>query len=213
MRDMSLASPGEMSRSKTLGGTLATVDDMERGEDVILPASDAVKTWHVQFLEGAQFTEEQLELAMIVVPELLDPAPFYVGRQLPTDSGPLDLIGFGEYGFLTVYELKAGRIRRDALAQVADYAAAIRDMNAEDLTWHLVTHSGVPRSGIGRFWKPEGILDMVKRAWQYGKVVPRVVVGTSYGPAVARLAKDMEATLYTVNDLCEGYCKRLAASP
>ena len=56
-------------------------------------ASDAEKLRYVRKLETGQFNEKELEDALIVVPDLFDPVPFFCGRQFPVESGTLDLFG------------------------------------------------------------------------------------------------------------------------
>lgn len=192
-----------------------------------LPASDEEKCRQVQMLEAGGFSEEELEIALIVVPDLFDPAPFFCGRQLPIESGTLDLFGLVgkqafRYGFEvdpgvvsrgafpTVYELKARKIQRQDIAQVLDYALAISEMSSEDLAWHLTRNSGGEGKGIGRIWKPKGLQAMIEDVWgaSNGNLTWRVIVGTDYDENVARLAKHTEVELYTVSELCRGYRER-----
>ena len=192
---------------------------------IVLPASDADKLRYVQMLESGKFNEELLETALIVVPDLFDPAPFFCGRQLPVESGVLDLFGLvgskpfkhgfdvdpdvvWEGNFPTVYELKAQKIRREHIAQVLDYALAISEISAEDLTWHLVRHSGGDGSGIGRIWNPKGLEKLIQEAWRDYKFTRRVVVGADYDANVARIAKHTEVEIYTVSELCRGWRAR-----
>jgi len=57
-----------------------------------------------------------------------------VGRQVPTESGPLDLLAIDrQQGRWVVIELKRGRLYRDALAQALDYTASIVGMDGDDL--------------------------------------------------------------------------------
>ena len=196
--------------------------DRDSKGQLILPASQDVKWEEIKLLESGEFTEEQLERALIVVPELISPEPFICGRQLPTDSGPIDLFGFGGMSlqnhtasiqsakFPNVYELKAGRIRRDALIQVLDYSMRLEDMTAEDLAWHIVRNAGKPGAGIARIWKPEVILKAVEEAWTYGRIVWKVVIGTTYDSHVGSMASRLDIKLYTVGELCAGYRERFS---
>ena len=65
-----------------------------------------------------------------------------VGRQTPTEGGPLDLLGVDEYGRLVVFELKRGTLSRDAVAQVIDYASYLDAMDLTDLANHIAERSG-----------------------------------------------------------------------
>ena len=197
---------------------------------IALPASDDEKLRQVQKLEAGQFSEEELEIALIVVPDLFDPAPFFCGRQLPVESGALDLFGlvgkrpfkqgfdvapdvvWGD-SFPTVYELKARKLRRGDVCQALDYALAIREMNAEDLAWHLV-RSSKDETGISRMNPKDlqDILELFTVGPHFSWVYP-ALVGTDYDDNVERLAKHTEVELYTVSELCRGYRERRSRHP
>ena len=179
-------------------------------------------------LETGQFSEEELEIALIVVPDLFDPAPFFCGRQLPVDSGVLDLFGLvckrpfklGFHvdpdvvwggSFPTVHELKARKLRPQHVGQVLDYALAIGDMTAEDLTWHIVCHAGKEGTGIPRIWEPRELQELIEDVWPVrdgSNFTYRVLVGTDYDANVARLAEHAEVELFTVSELCRGWRAR-----
>ena len=65
-----------------------------------------------------------------------------VGRQTPTEGGPLDLLGVDGDGRLVVFELKRGTLSRDAVAQVIDYASDLDRMDLIDLSNHISERSG-----------------------------------------------------------------------
>jgi hypothetical protein len=94
----------------------------------------------------ATATEELLERILADSPDLLMESLVIVGRQNDTDSGPLDLLGVDEDGRLVVFELKRGKLMRDAVAQVLDYASCLSAMSAEELNAHVTEMSG--RHGI-----------------------------------------------------------------
>ncbi len=190
---------------------------------ITLPASDADKLRYVEMLESGDFSEDLLETALIVVPDLFDSAPYFCGRQLRAGSGTLDLFGLVgkkpfRYGFdvdpdvvlgdrfPTVYELKARKLRPGDAGQVMDYALALGAMSAEDLAWHLIRSSkddtGIPGMEPGIL---QGVLERVAYP---GLWVSSVLVGTDYDENVARLAKHTEVELYTVSELCRGYRDR-----
>lgn len=192
-------------------------------DTIPLPASDEEKLRQVEMLETGRFSEEQLEIALIVVPELFDPAPFFCGRQVTVESGTFDLFGlvgkqYFRYGwdydsgavsqseFPTVYELKARKLSRANVCQVMDYALTLGEMRAEDLAWHLIRsskdHTGIPRMDPGILQeKLERVAE--PRLWVWS-----VLIGTDYDENVARLAKHFEIELYTVSELCRGWRER-----
>lgn len=110
---------------------------------------EEVKIWVV---EGAQAeplnparrieNERLLEEALIKNPDLLMEGVTLVGRQTPTDGGPLDLLGVDGDGRLVVFELKRGTLSRDAVAQVIDYASYLDNMDLTDLAEYISEKSG-----------------------------------------------------------------------
>jgi hypothetical protein len=72
-----------------------------------------------------------------------------IGRQLPTEGGPLDLVGVDPNGELVIFELKRGTLTRDAVAQVLDYASDLATKDQKDFARLIEEHSG--QLGIDRF--------------------------------------------------------------
>ena len=93
-------------------------------------------------------TESLLEETLVRNPDLLIPGLRLVGRQTPTDGGPLDLLGVDEDGRLVVFELKRGTLSRDAVAQIIDYASDLDAKTDVALAEHIAANSGV--GGIER---------------------------------------------------------------
>ena len=87
-------------------------------------------------------TESLLEETLVNNPQLLLPGLRLVGRQTPTDGGPLDLLGVDQDGKLVVFELKRGTLSREAVAQVIDYASYLEAMDLADLANHISESSG-----------------------------------------------------------------------
>lgn len=87
-------------------------------------------------------TEQQLESIIVNNPELLIPGLKLIGRQTPTEGGPLDLLGVDEDGNIIVFELKRGTLSREAVAQVIDYASYLDDLDKETLFKHISDRSG-----------------------------------------------------------------------
>ena len=88
-------------------------------------------------------TEALLEDILVRNPQLLIPGLRLVGRQTPTEGGPLDLLGVDGDGRLVVFELKRGTLSRDAVAQIIDYASDLDTKNDIALAQHIAAHSGV----------------------------------------------------------------------
>ena len=87
-------------------------------------------------------SEWDLEDTLVNSPSLLMDGLTLVGRQTPTKSGPLDLLGVDGDGRLCVFELKRGTVARDAVAQVIDYASDLDGMGWADLCNFISENSG-----------------------------------------------------------------------
>ena len=97
----------------------------------------------VKLTSAAQTTSEKLlEQVLVNTPDLLSPDLTLVGRQTPTEGGPLDLLGIDGDGRLVVFELKRGTLSRDAVAQIIDYASYLDSMELADLASHISQNSG-----------------------------------------------------------------------
>ncbi len=109
-----------------------------------------IKLWE---LDGTQATplgsnnklesEQGLEDTLVKNPNLLIDGLALVGRQTPTEGGPLDLLGVDGDGRLVVFELKRGTLSRDAVAQIIDYASDLDTMDLDTLADHISENSGV----------------------------------------------------------------------
>lgn len=69
-------------------------------------------------------------------PSLDEPHVVYA-REVPTDSGPIDLIGIGSSGSVTIMECKLARnhqIKREVVGQVLDYAASLWETDIAGLS-------------------------------------------------------------------------------
>ena len=87
-------------------------------------------------------SEQLLEETLVENPELLLEGLTLVGRQTPTDGGPLDLLGVDADGRLAVFELKRGTLSRDAVAQIIDYASDLDDLELDALADRIAEGSG-----------------------------------------------------------------------
>ena len=111
---------------------------------------DDIKLWAVDGSNGAvpvaaadrMASERLLEETLVDNPDLLMPGLTIVGRQAPTDGGPLDLLGVDEDGRLVVFELKRGSLTREAVAQIIDYASGLDSMADGDLAQFIIDKSG-----------------------------------------------------------------------
>lgn len=73
---------------------------------------------------------------------ILRPGLRVIGRQVPTRSGPLDLLGIDRSGDLVIVELKRDKLPREVLAQAIDYAADVATWPLEKISEVCVKHTG-----------------------------------------------------------------------
>ena len=117
-------------------------------------ALEEIKLWAMDGSMGATAleasdhiaSERLLEDTIVKNPELLMEGLTLVGRQTPTDTGALDLLGVDEDGRLVVFELKRGTLSRDAVAQVIDYASFLEAKTDQELADYILDRSG--RHGV-----------------------------------------------------------------
>ncbi len=112
---------------------------------------EEVKIWAIQdesnvseLARRGVDTELLLEDILVQNPDMLIKGLQLVGRQTPTEGGPLDLLGVDEDGRLVVFELKRGTLTRDAVAQVIDYTSGLDAMGVQGVTQHIEGRSGKP---------------------------------------------------------------------
>lgn len=113
-----------------------TVDETQKGQ---------LRARSLDEVESTE-TEKRLEELLVATPELLLDGLTLVGRQITSDSGYPDLLGIDPDGRLVVLELKRAELRREAVAQVLDYAAEVHARDADDLFAWIEQASG--RGGI-----------------------------------------------------------------
>ncbi len=85
-------------------------------------------------------TERKLEDALANHPEMLLGDLTLVGRQIATQVGVIDLLGIDEGGRLVIFELKRGRVTREAVAQLLDYGSFFETLSTDELV-ELITAS------------------------------------------------------------------------
>ena len=75
-------------------------------------------------------------------PEILSPDIAIIGRQVPSKSGPIDLLGIDSSGNTVIIELKRDKLPREALAQAIDYASDVAMWSIEKLSEVCTTQTG-----------------------------------------------------------------------
>lgn len=87
-------------------------------------------------------TEEMLEDVLVANPAMLMSGVTLVGRQVPVRTGYADLLGIDENGRLVVFELKRGKLTRDAVAQVLDYCSYLEELPDSEIATLIAKSSG-----------------------------------------------------------------------
>lgn len=96
-------------------------------------SEDKLKLVDANLQDAGRKEYQHLETWIESNPEIISSDIVFIGRQVPTKSGPLDLLGIDNQGNVVVVELKRDRLPREALAQSIDYASDIAEWTLEDL--------------------------------------------------------------------------------
>lgn len=67
-------------------------------------------------------------------PEIIGTDIMIIGRQVKTNSGPIDLLGIDKSGNTVIIELKRDRLPRESLAQAIDYASNVAGWTIDKLS-------------------------------------------------------------------------------
>ncbi|RMG64490.1 MAG: DUF91 domain-containing protein [Calditrichaeota bacterium] len=100
-----------------------------------------IKTWQVvsgklqpvntSLAEAGRRETQDLEEWIVSNPAIIGAGISIIGRQVPTKSGPLDLLGIDKHGNSVIVELKRDKLPREALAQAIDYASDVAEWSIE----------------------------------------------------------------------------------
>ena len=127
--------------------------------------------------------EEMLEDVLVANPDMLMRGLRLVGRQLPVETGNVDLLGIDEDGRLVVFELKREKLTRHAVAQILDYCSHLEALSDSDLASLIAERSG--KRGIDRIedfdeWYASQVGDSIKP-------VRMVLVGLGVDKSASRM--------------------------
>jgi hypothetical protein len=115
--------------------------------------------------------EAIIESAVESAPELLGIDALIIGRQVPTPSGPLDLLAIDSDAQLVVVENKRDRTPREVLAQTIDYASFVATLSLDDVATLYASYlarRGEAQASLSeafeeRFGVPLDVIDEVPR--------------------------------------------------
>jgi len=114
--------------------------------------STEIKTWLVVdgklqpvdsgLVDSGRKEYADLETWIASNPAIVSTDITFIGRQVVTKSGPLDLLGIDNHGNAVVVELKRNMLPREALAQAIDYASDIAEWSVERLSEICTQYTG-----------------------------------------------------------------------
>lgn len=130
--------------------------------------------------------EVQLEDWIAQDPDLVEFGLTIIGRQVPVTAGFIDVLAIDPQGRWFVIEVKRGRIDRQTLAQVLDYAAALDDMEEVELRETLRPHLQQRNQDLDELLRRADALDALQPGH---RDLVLVVVGTSQSPGLDRIVR------------------------
>ena len=83
--------------------------------------------------EGGRTETKDLQQWIKYCPEILGEDIRIIGENVPTKSGPLDLLGLDNLGNAVIIELKRDLVPREAIAQAMDYASDVASWGLDKL--------------------------------------------------------------------------------
>jgi hypothetical protein len=128
--------------------------------------------------------ERNLEAWVSEDPDLLQNGLAIVGRQIPVESGFLDLLGLDPQGRWVVIELKRGDLDRKTIAQVQDYAACVTHMTEGELRAKTASYLAERKLSLDKLLEQRSAIHALKPE---GREIVLMVVGTGKAPGLERL--------------------------
>ena len=103
--------------------------------------ADEVRLWRIgpdeqlsEIRDASLDLESRLQEWLARDVSILDPALLVIGREVPTFSGPIDILCIDPEGDLVIVELKRQRTPREVTAQALDYASWVTSLSHEQVT-------------------------------------------------------------------------------
>lgn len=105
--------------------------------------STEIKVWHIKdgklipinttMAEAGRYEPQDLQEWIISEPSIWGPDILIIGKEAPTKTGRVDLLGIDKMGNAVITELKRDLLPRDALAQAIDYASDVASWDFDNL--------------------------------------------------------------------------------
>ncbi len=131
-----------------------------------------IKTWEIRdgkpvavettLTEAGRYEALDLESWIVADPGIVRPGLRLIGRQVMTNSGPLDLLAIDRSGDLVVIELKRDRLPREALAQAIDYASDLAAWSIDKISEACMKYTGESLEDVFSSSFPEVDLETTK---------------------------------------------------
>lgn len=99
-----------------------------------------LKSLETSMEETGRKEKEDLEQWIKSNPDILGQDILIIGEQVYTKSGPLDFLGIDRSGNTVIIELKRGKIPREALTQVIDYASDVESWDIDKLSEECIKY-------------------------------------------------------------------------
>lgn len=157
------------------------------------PMTTEIKTWEIvdgrlvplesRLAHHGRTEALDLESWLESDPSIIRPGLRIIGRQVLTQSGPLDLLAIDRTGTIIIVELKRDRLPREALAQAIDYAADVATWSLEKLGEVCASYTGQPLEDV----LPEAFPDIDLETLPINVAQRIVLVGFSVEPALERM--------------------------
>ena len=101
-----------------------------------------LKPLETSLIKEGRTEAQDLEEWIVSDPSIIRPGLEIIGRQVATQSGPLDLLAVDRSGNLVVIELKRDQLPRDALAQAIDYASDVASWSIDKIGEACARYTG-----------------------------------------------------------------------
>jgi len=107
-------------------------------------SEDGLRPLATTMAEAGRSEVEDLQRWIRTDPSILGGDVLIIGEQVQTRSGPMDFLGIDRSGSTVVVELKRGRLPREALTQVIDYASDVATWDLDRLSEECLKYRKQP---------------------------------------------------------------------
>jgi len=159
-----------------------------------------IKTWQIvdgtlklidtSLAEQGRTEPRDLEAWIASESAILGPDIHLIGRQVKTQSGPLDLLGIDRAGNTVIVELKRDRLPREVLAQAIDYASDIATWSIDRISQECVEFTGKSLTDV----ISDGFADVDLESLSINESQRILLVGFGMDGALERMVEWLSST-------------------